>query len=90
MVILTLNVLFALGFAAAGLKAARQGWPFVRYGWLLLSLNAPDARLNVERRRAVSEGGRFLIAGALWLGAGGGALGLAAYFGFQVMTALYF
>ncbi len=32
MVILTLNVLFALGFAAAGLKAARQGWPFVRYG----------------------------------------------------------
>lgn len=90
MVMLTLNAIFALGFASAGLNAARRGWPFVRHGWLLLSLNAPDAGLNVERRRAVSEGGRFLLGGALWLLSAAGALALAAYFGFQVMTALYF
>lgn len=91
MVMLTLNAVFAAGFATAGVNALRRGWPFLQYGWSLLRLHADaaDADENVERRRAISEGGRFVVGGLLWLAASVGAFGFAAYFGIQVIQTLY-
>ena len=82
MLLVTLNGAFGAGFLFFAMRAFQRGWPFVKHGWLAMKTNTqiPDFREQVERRRAISEGGQFLIGGLLWLGAGVGSLVAAIYF----------
>jgi hypothetical protein len=91
MLLAAVNALFAMGAFTIALQAFRKGLPFVRNGWIILQTQTqyPDYRTNVERRRAVQEGGRFLIGGILWLVMSLGALLAAGYFGAQAFTLLY-
>jgi hypothetical protein len=91
MLLAALNALFAMGALTIALQAFRKGLPFVRYGWTVLQTQTqhPDYRTNVERRRAISEGGRFLVGGILWLMMSLGAVLAAVYFGLQAFTLLY-
>ena len=91
MLLATLNAIFAMGALAIATQAARKGIPFVRDGWTMIQAQTshPDFRYNVERRRAISDGGRFLIGGVLWLVTGAAALAGAVYFGVQAFNLLY-
>ncbi|MEZ4669206.1 MAG: hypothetical protein R3E39_14965 [Anaerolineae bacterium] len=82
MLIVTINAIFGAGCLFFAQRAARRGWPFLRTGWMAVQSNAsqPDFRVNVFRRRAISEGGRFLIGGLLWLAAALVGFLLALYF----------
>lgn len=90
MLLLTLNTIFAWIFGQFAWRALPKGTAFIQHGWLLLQTHAeqPDAAKHVEHRRAVSEGGTYMIAGVLWCGAGLIAAGLAVAFGIEVIRAL--
>ncbi|MBZ0287331.1 MAG: hypothetical protein K8I30_06935 [Anaerolineae bacterium] len=92
MLLATINAIFAMGALAIAIQAARKGIPFVRDGWTLIQTQTrhEDFRHNVERRRAISDGGRFLVGGALWLITGSAALAAAIYFGVQAFSIVYF
>lgn len=91
MLAITLNAAFGAGCLFFALRAFRLGWPFLRDGWLAIRAQANQgaAPLNIEQRRLVSEGGRFLIGGVLWLGAGiiGALAGI--YFTVQAYQLMY-
>lgn len=91
MLLATINAIFAMGALAIAMQAARKGIPFVRDGWRLIQSQTghPDFRHNVERRRSISDGGRFLVGGVLWLITGAVALAAAIYFGVQAFSLLY-
>jgi hypothetical protein len=91
MLLATLNAIFAMGAFTIALQAFRKGLPFLRSGWTTLQVQTQhsDFRTNVERRRAVQDGGRFLIGGILWLVMSAVALAAAVYFGVQAFTMLY-
>jgi hypothetical protein len=91
MLLVTLNAAFGAGFLLFAMNAGRRGWPFAKHGWLLIQAQTahPDYRENVERRRSISEGGRFLIAGVLWLGASLGSALAGVYFSVQALTMMY-
>lgn len=82
MLIGALNFLFALGFAQFAWRSAPRGWFLLRSGWQIVALHAgqPDARRNVQHRRAISQGGSLLLAGLAWLGATLVSAGLALAF----------
>jgi hypothetical protein len=82
MLIITINALFGAGCLFFTQRAFRRGWPFLRIGWTAVQASAsqPDFRVNVFRRRAISEGGRFLLGGLFWLVAAGVGLVAALYF----------
>jgi hypothetical protein len=87
MIAIMLNGAFGAGFLAFAFSALRRGWPFARSGWLAIQTSTADPafRQSAERRRAISEGGRFLVAGLMWLGAGVGSVALGAYFTLQTI-----
>jgi hypothetical protein len=91
MLLATLNAIFAMGALTIALQAFRKGLPFLRSGWTTLQIQTqhPDFRTNIERRRAVQEGGRFLVGGILWLVISLVAFIAAVYFGVQAFTLLY-
>ncbi|MEO8608251.1 MAG: hypothetical protein ABI690_10235 [Chloroflexota bacterium] len=91
MLLASLNAIFATGALAIAMQAVRKGLPFIRSGWAMIQIQTshPDFRYNVERRRAISDGGRFLVGGVLWLVTGAAALAGAVYFGIQAFTLLY-
>jgi hypothetical protein len=91
MLLATINAIFATGALAIAMQAARKGLPFVRNGWTMIQTQTshPDFRYNVERRRAISDGSRFLIGGLLWLVTGAAALAGAVYFGIQAYSLLF-
>jgi len=91
MLLATLNAIFAMGAFGIAVQAARKGLPFIRSGWNTLQTQTdhPDFRYNVERRRAISDGSRFLIGGLLWLVTAFAALVGAIYFGWQAFRLLY-
>ncbi len=91
MLLLTLNAIFAMAAAGIAVQSFRRGIPFVRNGWTVIQTQTqhPDYRVNVERRRAISEGGRFLIGGITWLVISIGAVLATVYFGGQAFTLLY-
>jgi hypothetical protein len=91
MLLAAVNALFAMGALAIAMQAARKGLPFIRYGWTLLQIatSHPDYRVNVERRREVSEGGRFLLGGVFWLVVMVGMVIAALYFGGIALRMLY-
>jgi len=90
MLLVTVNAAFGAGFLFFAMNAIRRGWPFVRHGWLTIQTQTadPNFRQDVHRRRAIGEGGRFLVGGLLWLGAalGSGAAGI--YFTIQALQML--
>ncbi len=85
MFLLTVNALFAAGAFAIAMQAVRKGLPFIRSGWdaIQTQTSHPDFRLNVERRRAISDGGRFLLGGLIWLVTALIAFAAAIYFGLE-------
>lgn len=91
MILIILNSAFAVGLFFFSMRAVQQGWPFLKHGWLMMQTQTsdPDFRYNVERRRAISEGGRFLIGGIMWLVAGIGAFVAAIYFSLQAWNIMY-
>jgi hypothetical protein len=90
MLLITVNAIFALGAFGVAMQAAGKALPFIRSGWDALQTQTqhPDFRHNVERRRAISDGGRFLVGGLLWLVTALAALGAGLYFGAQVLGML--
>jgi hypothetical protein len=91
MLIATINAIFAMGAFGIALQAFRKGLPFIRSGWNALQSQTdhPDFRTNVERRRAIADGGRFLLGGLLWLVTALIAFAGALYFGAQAYSLLY-
>ena len=87
MFLLTVNALFAAGAFAIAMQAVRKGLPFIRSGWDAIQTQTgyPDFRVNVERRRAISDGGRFLLGGLLWLLTALLAFAAAVYFGLEAL-----
>jgi hypothetical protein len=87
MFLLTVNALFAAGAFAIAMQAVRKGLPFIRSGWDAIQTQTghPDFRVNVERRRAISDGGRFLLGGLLWLLTALIAFAAAVYFGLEAL-----
>ena len=85
MFLLTVNALFAAGAFAIAMQAVRKGLPFIRSGWDAIQTQTghPDFRYNVERRRAISDGGRFLLGGLLWMVTALAAFAAAIYFGLE-------
>ncbi|MBZ0291833.1 MAG: hypothetical protein K8L99_04625 [Anaerolineae bacterium] len=49
--------------------AFQRAWPLLQTGWLAIQaeVKKPDYRENVDSRRAISSGGRFLIGGVIWM-----------------------
>lgn len=90
MFLLTVNALFAAGAFAIAMQAVRKGLPFIRSGWdaIQTQTDHPDFRYNVERRRAISDGGRFLLGGLLWILTALIALAAAIYFGLEALRQL--
>lgn len=78
MLLFTVNTVFAAIFLLAARGALRRALPFLRAGWSAIRTETqkPDYRVNITSRRVISEGGRFLLGGLVWLGI---ALGSAAY-----------
>jgi hypothetical protein len=91
MIAVTLNAIFGAGLFFFALNAVQRGWPYLRDGWMAVQTQAsqPGFRQNVERRRLIAEGGRFLIGGIGWLGAGIGAFVASAYFSWQALRLIY-
>lgn len=91
MLLVTLNAAFGAGFLLFAINAGRRGWPFAKHGWLTIQAQVahPDYRENIERRRSISAGGRFLIAGVLWLGASAGSALAGVYFTAQALKIMY-
>ena len=78
MLIATIDTIFAAIFYLFARRSLPRGVDYLRYGWMVVDteVNKPGFRDNTESRRAISEGGTYLISGLLWCGGGL----LAAYF----------
>lgn len=90
MLIVLLNVVFAAICLNVVRVALIRGLPFVRVGWTLIDRETQRTgyHYDVERRRAISEAGAYLIAGILWTVGGTLAL-IAALFFIGEVYALY-
>ena len=86
MLILALNAVFAAIFLAFTRPAFLRARTFLQTGLTIIQVEVrkPDYRHNVESRRLISEGGRFLIGGLFWLIATLVALGLGIFFSLEV------
>lgn len=91
MLIVTINALFGAGCLFFAQRAFMRGWPFLRTGWMAVQANAsqPDFRVNVFRRLAISEGGRFLLGGLFWLASALVGLIAAVYFSLMAWTGMF-
>jgi hypothetical protein len=91
MLFAALNAIFATAALGIAMQAFRKGLPFVRDGWTVIQAQTrePDFRENVERRRAISEGGRFLVGGLMWLLTAIVAFVGAIYFSVQAFNLVY-
>lgn len=90
MLLITLNIVFAIICFGIARAALTRGLPFMKVGWTLIDRETQRAgyHYDVERRRTISEAGAYLIAGILWTV--GGALSLiAALFFLGEVYALY-
>ena len=69
MIISTLNAIFATAAFFLAQRGLQRGIPFVKMGWMAIETQTshPDFRENIFRRLAISDGGRFLIGGLVWL-----------------------
>ncbi len=87
MLLTTIHSIFAFIFLSFAVTALRRAYPLWLTGWYAIqaAVQHPDYRHDVESRRAISSGGRFLIGGIFWLLAGlvSGSIGLS--FGWQVV-----
>ena len=87
MLLLALNAIFAGLFFNFARNTFKRAIPFLRTGWATISVETkkPDYRQNVESRQAISEGGRFLIGGMVWMGITLGLIGLAVFFAVEAL-----
>lgn len=69
MLLAAASAIVALIFGQFAWRNVRRGWQFTRLGWqrIQTARTHGDPRTDIEARRAVSEGGYFLIAGLGWL-----------------------
>ena len=87
MLLLALNAIFAGLFFSFTRTAYRRGMPFLSAGWSAISVEVhkPDYRSNVESRHIISDGGRFLIGGLVWMGIALFTAGCGVYFAVQAV-----
>ena len=87
MLLLALNAIFAGLFFNFARTTFKRAIPFLRAGWATISVETkkPDYRHNIESRQAISEGGRFLIGGIVWMGLTLGLVGLAVFFAVETV-----
>jgi UPF0716 family protein affecting phage T7 exclusion len=82
-----INALFTALFGSITRIALPRGWYLLRNGYTLIATHAqnPDARENVEARRAISQGTFWLLVGVVWLLGGLVTGALTLYFLTQVI-----
>ncbi len=87
MLLTTVNSIFAFIFLSFAYSALRRASPLLMTGWYAIqgAVQRPDYRHDVESRRAISNGGRFLIGGLFWGISGLVSGGAGLYFGLQVV-----
>jgi hypothetical protein len=85
MLLAIVNAIFATLFWRFALSSLRRGRAFVRTGWLAIdaSVAQPGFRQDINRRRTIDEGGRFLLGGLTWLVLGLGAVVIGALFAIE-------
>ncbi len=75
-----ITLIFGLVFCLLSWRVLRLALPLVRVGWDAIDagVQRPGYRQDMERRRLISEGGAFLLAGIfrLMVGVFGAGLGL--------------
>lgn len=88
MLLLSVNTIFAFIFLAFARTAFLQSVPFLRVGWEAIDTETskPNYRQNIESRRRVAEGGRYLIGGLLWMGACAGSAAIGLFFVWQAIS----
>ncbi|GAB4510305.1 MAG: hypothetical protein OHK0046_06870 [Anaerolineae bacterium] len=88
MLVVALNAVFALLAFTFSRNAYRRALPFIRLGWQTIdaAVQQPGYRHNIESRRAISEAGRFLIGGIIWLLIALAAVAAGVYFTWQVVV----
>lgn len=84
MLLLALNAVFAGLFFTFARSAYRRAIPFLGAGWSAIR-GEPDYHVNVESRRVISDGGRFLIGGMLWLASALFTIGFGFYFALEAL-----
>jgi hypothetical protein len=91
MIQVALNAIFGAALLMFAARAAGRGWPFLRSGWAAIQTQAsrPDYRQNVVRRRAIGQGGVFLLGGLLWLGAALLAFAAGIYLSWLALAIIY-
>jgi len=91
MLLASVNAVFALIFGSFALRASQRGWLFLRGGWRMIQTQAaptPDDSPHDINEQAASEGGRFFLAGVLWLGSALIAGILTLWFAYQTLIFL--
>lgn len=90
MILVTLNAVFAMIFGLFAWRTVPRGWWLLRSGWLLLDTHAAHSedRQRPANRQAISQGGRFFLAGILWLLAALAAGTMALGFAWQALVLL--
>jgi len=87
MLLLALNAIFAGLFLKFARDTFKRALPFLRIGWATISAETqkPDYRHNIESRRVISEGGRFLLGGIVWLGITVILVGFGLFFAYEAV-----
>ena len=90
MPIAIVNLIFAAMFLWLARATLRRALPFLRTGWQVIDTQVqhPDYRQNVARRRAIGEGGNFLLGGIVMGAVGLGALGLGIFLAAEGLVGL--
>jgi len=85
--LVALNAVFAGIFLTFAYRAALRARAFFITGWAAVGAGTeqPDYRENIELRRFISEGGRFLIGALMWGAASIGAAGLGVFFALELL-----
>jgi hypothetical protein len=87
MLMMGLSAIVAYIFGRVAWQSAPRGWRWVRLGWALIEPHArtPEGRANVEGRRAISEGGNFIVAGLGWLFISAVSVVMMLFFAWQTL-----
>lgn len=91
MLLLTLDIVLAGICAWSAYRALPRGLSLLRLGYDAVKTavtNSPDVRRDIAARRAVSDGGRYMLSGFAWLFTGALFSVATVYFIAQLTTRL--
>lgn len=88
MLLAGVSAILSYVFGSVAWRSAPRGWQFLRLGWALIEPYASSAegRRDVNGRRAISEGGNYVLAGGAWLVASIISAGMALFFFIQTLV----